>query len=1259
MPILTDEDVGLSRPALSDSDVGIAPAKQTFSDSDLGIASPKEVSAVTVDPQAFTQPIPRNADELAAQNFYRELKLTGQMPKAGESPDLWKNITEPLLRVVPNLTGKTVADAVDVLKWYFNTEPGKQIAQEMYDAIPDELLLGSKSREPTKGEKAFAGAVSGVDEAINAFTSPLGIATLGTGMLPKQAQTAISAVFATHMASQLPGETKRAVEAIKSGNTEEAAKAIAGLTLTGTFTGMAGKHAAKGLGEIGDVLVERAKDVGPATALAVAIENKTAAEAEAAARIASSQAEGKEIKLTQPNIEEPLPKRADTPPEQIVEAINRKGADVQAATPKPAPTPAPEPMATPAPKAKVERPHDIIDELEGQLGGKLSLPKARKLISDFKPTGRLRKLFRSAGYSPDIAAQAVGFKGSDVEFLEALRDAAEGRKGFKKQQQELVGLGAATPAEYELSPQTPTSIRNATVDQERTKRGLPPAMQAGRASFGDTWDRAMAKIDQDPSYTDRLLDALRKEPRALTDIEDATLLHRQIELQNEYGKATRDLAQAFDDGRLEDVDREKIRVVELSDRLLDLYNIGKAVGTETGRGLAARKMMAYEDFSLAKMEIEKRAAKGGAPLTDAERQEVVEINKKIETTQKALDEHVATKEKRLQQASLDEALQSASSAPKAPSFDPETAPAKIKEAFDANKLESVTGLVQKLARYYVSQGIKTRDALIDKIHEVLKTIKADITRRETMDAISGYGKYKRLSKDEISKELRDLKGQMQQVAKLEDMQRNRPPLKTGSERRKPSDEERRLIALVNEAKNKFQIPSTDPETQLQSSLDTLKTRLRNQITDFERRLKEKDFERPPKRIIQMDEEANRLHFQAAKAKAAWHEALMKDRLARRSIPQKILGGIGEALNVPRALITSLDFSAVLRQGGFIALGHPIRAAKAFPAMFRALLSEQKQHAVNEEIMRRPTYPLMRQSKLYLAEHNQKLSQMEEVYMSRWATKIPVLGKLVAGSERAYVTFLNRLRADSFDALAKSLSRSGEITPAEGKAIANYVNVATGRGNLGNKEAAAVALNSVFFAPRYVASRFQLLAGQPLYRGTARTRVLIAKEYARYLTGMAILYGLAQLDPDASVETDPRSADFGKIRYGNTRLDPLSGLQQVTVLLSRLGSGETKQLSGQVRPIRGERLPYGAENSADVMARFLRTKLSPVTGTTVNVLSGTDIVGQPVTPESMAQGLLVPLAMQDILKAMEDQGIPRGTALAILSIFGMGLQTYQK
>jgi hypothetical protein len=101
------------------------------------------------------------------------------------------------------------------------------------------------------------------------------------------------------------------------------------------------------------------------------------------------------------------------------------------------------------------------------------------------------------------------------------------------------------------------------------------------------------------------------------------------------------------------------------------------------------------------------------------------------------------------------------------------------------------------------------------------------------------------------------------------------------------------------------------------------------------------------------------------------------------------------------------------------------------------------------------------------------------------------------------------------------------------------------------------------------------------------------------------------------------------------------------------------LRGKTVPIRGDKVPYGGARGADVIARFLRTKLAPVPGQVVDIATGENVVGEPVTPGSVSKSLLIPITYQDIVKVMEDQGIPRGTALFILSFFGEGLQTYEE
>jgi hypothetical protein len=447
-------------------------------------------------------------------------------------------------------------------------------------------------------------------------------------------------------------------------------------------------------------------------------------------------------------------------------------------------------------------------------------------------------------------------------------------------------------------------------------------------------------------------------------------------------------------------------------------------------------------------------------------------------------------------------------------------------------------------------------------------------------------------------------------------------------------------------------PTAEPEAR---QLQQLLNRLRNREAEYRERRAKGDFGKRVPKVQPTSPAVLDARARVETAKRDFQKGLALDKMKRRPLGAKIYAGAKEALNLPRAVKVAFDVSAVLRQGGFIGFGHPLRAAKSIVPMFKALASEKHALRVEQEILSRPNAGRYASSKLYLAAFDEfRLSKQEEIMMSQFANMLPG----VRQSNRAFMVFLNKLRVDSFDSMTRSLEKGGRtLQPHELEAVSNYINIATGRGNFGKAAVAAETLATAFFSPRLVASRFQLLAGEPLYRGSLRTRMLVASEYGRMLGGLAVVYGLGAL-AGATIEDDPRSTDFGKMKFGNTRLDPMMGLSQNTVLLSRLYSGTQKNAAGKIIPVRGEKVPFGQPNSADLLARFARTKLAPSIGTGVDLLTGKNVVGQPVTRGTAAKNLVTPLSMKDIYDTMKEQGIPEGTAFGILSLFGMSLQNYE-
>jgi hypothetical protein len=213
---------------------------------------------------------------------------------------------------------------------------------------------------------------------------------------------------------------------------------------------------------------------------------------------------------------------------------------------------------------------------------------------------------------------------------------------------------------------------------------------------------------------------------------------------------------------------------------------------------------------------------------------------------------------------------------------------QIAKKISSGKRNDITNAVQRLARVFVEEGVKGRNELVEKVHSILNGIDPTFTLYDTKQAIAGYGDFKQLSKDQISVELRDIKGQLQQVLKLEDMEAGRPPLKTGIERRAVSPEESKLIKQVNDAKRKFQIPIDDPATQLRSSLDELKKRMETRTAELQEKLANGDFsarkQRPP---VKLDAAALRTQANLNRWKVKYERAKALDENANKAWWQKV------------------------------------------------------------------------------------------------------------------------------------------------------------------------------------------------------------------------------------------------------------------------------------------------------------------------------------------------------------------------------------
>ncbi|GAH10201.1 unnamed protein product, partial [marine sediment metagenome] len=177
--------------------------------------------------------------------------------------------------------------------------------------------------------------------------------------------------------------------------------------------------------------------------------------------------------------------------------------------------------------------------------------------------------------------------------------------------------------------------------------------------------------------------------------------------------------------------------------------------------------------------------------------------------------------------------------------------------------------------------------------------------------------------------------------------------------------------------------------------------------------------------------------------------LVETILKKRPWQKRLAENITEVLNLPRTLMTAFDMSAWLRQGGMLTAAKPKQALPNVWKMVKSFGSDKFFKEAMNEITERPTYPLMKQSGLSLTEISGDtigFAAREEGFLSNFAQKIPIVGKLVKASERAYVGFLNLLRADVYDDVAGEFRKGGftpEANPKVFKDLAKFINNATG------------------------------------------------------------------------------------------------------------------------------------------------------------------------------------------------------------------------
>ncbi len=397
-------------------------------------------------------------------------------------------------------------------------------------------------------------------------------------------------------------------------------------------------------------------------------------------------------------------------------------------------------------------------------------------------------------------------------------------------------------------------------------------------------------------------------------------------------------------------------------------------------------------------------------------------------------------------------------------------------------------------------------------------------------------------------------------------------------------------------------------------------------------------------------------------------------LKTRKMSDIVFDRIMSVSNIPRVLQTMLDHSAVLRQNFILSVSHPQLTWKNIGASLKSLkdpkIAESAMKGVENNKYYDDANSILKVYRAPIEGEKQfaLLSEMEEAFQTGVTTsKNPILRKIFAParlSERIYNLYGNLQRYSVTYKVMGDMEKAGLygqwIESAQAKNLGQLINWASGRGSLPKflSGKGAVVMNQILYSPRYQASllEYPYMAIKLLFsKSTSRP---IRLETIRQLVssigvGTAILAMINQSGV-VSVEADPRSTDFGKIRVGNTRINFWGGFQTWARFLTQLATNERKTTTT------GNIVGLNREQTA---IRFWRGKESPLLALIHDLFAGQTYIGEEFTTEKefvgqQAYNRLAPLFIQDIIDAIRNDGW-LGGFLAAPGFFGTTIISYKE
>lgn len=415
-------------------------------------------------------------------------------------------------------------------------------------------------------------------------------------------------------------------------------------------------------------------------------------------------------------------------------------------------------------------------------------------------------------------------------------------------------------------------------------------------------------------------------------------------------------------------------------------------------------------------------------------------------------------------------------------------------------------------------------------------------------------------------------------------------------------------------------------------------------------------------------------FDYGKARVAYDNYINQLKVASKQGEFKNLSAldksgriITELGGLTKGAKAALDFSRTFRQDWKTVFSHPkiwaVNTGKSFKDAVDQFGGKEVLDSVKADIVSRPNAPLY--------EAMQKASGIdlfpinEEAFPSNLLEKTPGIRRLYKTSEAAFTAGEQRQRADLTD-LYVNVAKQRGVDLTDKKELASFgefIGDLTSRGKVKNAGRADL-YNKLFFAPRNLKANLRFLTAEQGHGASSFVRREAAKNLIKTAAGTALILQTAAALRPGSVERDPRSSNFGKIRIGDTRFDMTGGMASLTTLAMRLlptmhdgkmGLWSKSSTSNQYSNLLSKQ--YGKSTALDTLTSFAEGKASPIASTLIDIWKGQTFSGDKVTPKGEASNLFTPLGYSNYTELKNDPKSANKLVAMLADSLGISTNTY--